>query len=223
MTQDRLVFTLARMNSIHARIKSLREKLSISMETLASMVGVSWQTVQQWENGKTAPQRKRVQAVADALGTTVDFLLTGGEGSTSDDEFVTIKRLDVRLSAGHGHVVESEDERSRLSFRADFLRSAGASPESAVSVTVKGDSMEPLIPDGSTILVNRSDTTVVNGKVYAIRQDGKLLVKRLYKVKGGGFVARSENDVGGYPDIPLDDAHPDFDVLGRAFWVGFKL
>ncbi|WP_287497964.1 XRE family transcriptional regulator [Pandoraea sp. CB10b_02] len=223
MTQGRLVFNLARMNSIHARIKALREKLSISMETLASTVGVSWQTVQQWENGKTAPQRKRLQAVADALHTTVDFLMTGGEATAGDQEFVTIKRLDVKLSAGHGHVVESEDEKSRLSFRADFLRSAGATPDSAVSVTVKGDSMEPLIPDGSTILVNRSDTTVVNGKVYAIRQDGKLLVKRLYKVRGGGFVARSENTSGAYSDIPLDSDHPDFDILGRAFWVGFKL
>lgn len=222
MTQGSLVFTLARMNSIHSRIKQLREQRKLSMEALATAVDVSWQTVQQWENGKTAPQRKRLQAVADALGTTVDFLLTGGDAARESLEFVTVKRLDIRVSAGRGHLVESEDEGGRLSFRADFLRASGATPESTVSVSVKGDSMEPIIPNGSVILVNRGEVRVINGKVYALRVDGHVLVKRLFKTKAG-FVAKSDNTDGGYADIPLDAQHPDFNIIGRAFWVGFKL
>ncbi|MFY3300227.1 LexA family transcriptional regulator [Achromobacter xylosoxidans] len=144
----------------------------------------------------------------------------------SDDqdsmEFVPIRRLDIRVSAGHGQLVTSEDELSRLSFRADFLRAAGASPEQTVSVSVKGDSMEPLIPDGATILVNRGATSIINGKIYAIRRDGELLVKRLYK-GNGGFIARSENPAGGYEDLHLSFEDPQIDIIGRAFWMGCKL
>ncbi|WFC66453.1 XRE family transcriptional regulator [Achromobacter denitrificans] len=144
------------------------------------------------------------------------------EDDSDGSEFIAIRRLDVRVSAGHGELVTSEDELSRLSFRADFLRSAGATPEQTVSVSVKGDSMEPLIPDGATILVNRGATSIINGKVYAFRRDSELLVKRLYK-GNGGFIARSENPGGGYEDLHLDFDDPQIEIIGRAFWMGCKL
>lgn len=77
MTQDSLVRNLARMATIHQRIKALREKRQLSMEQLAERVGVSWQTIQQWENGKTAPKRARLEAVAHALDTTPEYLAVG--------------------------------------------------------------------------------------------------------------------------------------------------
>ncbi|MDH0520843.1 LexA family transcriptional regulator [Achromobacter xylosoxidans] len=222
MTQAFLVSNLARMPTIHKRIKDLREKLELSMEQLAERVGVSWQTVQQWENGRTAPKRARLEAVAKALHTTPEYLAVGPVVDPDADEFVAVRRLDVRLSAGHGEIVLSEDEMSRLSFRVDFLRAAGASPQQTVSVSVKGDSMEPLIPDGATILVNRGATSIINGKIYAFRRDGELLVKRLYK-GNGGFIARSENPAGGYEDLHLSLEDPQIDIIGRAFWMGCKL
>src|SRR5690606_13430848 len=76
-TQDCLVFNLPRMTTIHDRIKTLREQAGLSMERLAAEVGVAWQTIQQWENGRTAPQRKRLDRVAEVLSTTVEYLLTG--------------------------------------------------------------------------------------------------------------------------------------------------
>lgn len=64
---------------IHARIRSRREALGLSMEKLAQMVGVkAWQTIQQWERpGGTAPKRARLDQVAAALGTTSEWLLFG--------------------------------------------------------------------------------------------------------------------------------------------------
>lgn len=73
------------MSSVHVRIKRLREARSMSMEALAKAIDVAWQTVQQWENGKTAPKRARLNAVANALGTTVDYLLTGGASSPQQE------------------------------------------------------------------------------------------------------------------------------------------
>lgn len=47
------------------------------MEQLAEIIGVSWQTIQQWENGKTAPKRQRAEKVAAALEISVGELLFG--------------------------------------------------------------------------------------------------------------------------------------------------
>lgn len=66
------------MKTIHQKIKQLRIDKGLSMEELAAIIGVTWQTVQQWENGKTAPSRKRLEKVAEALGVTIFDLLQDG-------------------------------------------------------------------------------------------------------------------------------------------------
>jgi DNA-binding XRE family transcriptional regulator len=48
------------MSDIHHRIKRLRLEKKLSMEALADKVGVTWQTIQQWEKN-TAPKRLRLQ------------------------------------------------------------------------------------------------------------------------------------------------------------------
>ncbi|SIT28219.1 Phage repressor protein C, contains Cro/C1-type HTH and peptisase s24 domains [Achromobacter sp. MFA1 R4] len=209
------------MSTIHKRIKDLREKLGLSMEQLAERVPVSWQTVQQWENGKTAPKRARLEAVAKALNTTSEYLAVGAAKHLGADEFVAVRHLGVRLSAGHGKTFLSEDEKSRLLFRADFLRTAGVSPEQTVSVSVKGAGMEPLIPDGATVLVNRAATSIINGQVYAFLQNDEVRVKRLHR-GNGGFITRSENGVG-KPDPRQDFEDSKIEIIGRVFWVGFRL
>lgn len=74
------------METIHARIKRLRTRAGLSMEALAKACGIaSWQTVQQWEGGgkkPTAPSRKRQDAVAAALGVTVEELMHGSPANS---------------------------------------------------------------------------------------------------------------------------------------------
>lgn len=67
------------MESIHARIKRLREAKGLTQQQLAQLAKVAFQSVQQWERekGGTAPARKRQEAVAAALGVSVQELMTG--------------------------------------------------------------------------------------------------------------------------------------------------
>lgn len=132
-----------------------------------------------------------------------------------------VRRVDVKLSAGHGAFVYSEDDLSRLAFRADFLRTVGAGPENSVSVTVDGSSMEPTIPDGSTVLINMRAKSILPGRIYAFRLDGQLLIKRLYHDSRGTVTARSDNPE--FDDLRISDDCADFEILGRAFWMGAKL
>lgn len=70
--------TLVGMDSIHKRIKRLREDKGLSQEALGALVGVKYQSVQEWEREKgTAPSRKRMEDVAKALGVSVTKLLFG--------------------------------------------------------------------------------------------------------------------------------------------------
>jgi transcriptional regulator with XRE-family HTH domain len=65
------------METIHQRIKRLREAKGMSKAALARAVKQTYQNVQHWEKGPTAPARKVLQEVAQALGVTPQELLYG--------------------------------------------------------------------------------------------------------------------------------------------------
>lgn len=142
---------------------------------------------------------------------------------SEEGDFALIKRADVRVSAGHGLLVFDEGSQSSLSFRRDFLRALGISPQNAVLVDVQGRSMEPTIPDGAVLLLNRADRDASRGRVYAVRHDGELLVKRMHKT-ATGYLAVSDNpDRNEYPDRAIIDDNGDFEIIGRAVWMGASL
>jgi transcriptional regulator with XRE-family HTH domain len=60
-----------------ARVHALRKQLRLTLEELGARVGVSNQAVQKWESGKSFPSAERLQPLADALQTSVAYLLTG--------------------------------------------------------------------------------------------------------------------------------------------------
>lgn len=197
------------------------------MERLAELVGLrSWQSIQQWENGATAPQRKRLEQVAIALGVTAEFLMHGradnGDGNPSE-EYVPVRLVvDAKASAGTGRLIFSVDDNKVLMFRRDWLTKNGAKLGDVLAFPVEGDSMiDAHIPDGSIILVNTKITEPSPNRIYVLSIDGKLMVKELVQKEGCWF-ARSKNKE------LLDDLRDisvglNGRIIGKAFWCGFKI
>lgn len=192
--------------------------------------GMVWQYL----NAYTALNAKSAAGFATGLGCKVsDFsphiaaeieTLSQSQVSTDPDEFAQVRRVDVSVSAGHGALVVEEYSKSALTFRRSFLQEIGVTPHSAVIVTVKGRSMEPTIRDGAVLLVSTSAKTVVSGEVYAFRQDGHLYVKRMHRQPDGGLLAVSDNpDREAYPDMAFTAHEQDFEIIGRALWMGARL
>lgn len=138
-----------------------------------------------------------------------------------DDDEVEVPFLrEVQLSAGSGRTVIQESTRAKLRFGKQTLRKHSVQFDQAVCVPVHGNSMEPVLPDGSTVAINKAATSIVDGKMYALSHAGLLRVKTLYRLPGGGIRLRSFNR----------DEHPDeeytademrdneISILGRVFW-----
>ncbi|MCS3467119.1 phage repressor protein C with HTH and peptisase S24 domain [Pseudomonas sp. JUb42] len=205
---------------------------------------MSPQAVQKWESESSVPRGRRLDDIASALSTSVGFLVTGEDSSGSrrkvesnatmigpfdvwdddtplDDDEVYVPFLkEVELSAGSGKTIVEQSHKQKLRFGKLTLRRQGVQPSDAVCVTVSGNSMEPVLPDKSTVGVDQGSTTVVDGKMYALDHDGQLRVKTLYRLAGGGIRMRSFNR----------DEHPDEEytsqqmedcmitIIGRVFW-----
>lgn len=73
------------------KIKSLRNKLGMTMDELSKKVGVSTPTIQRYESGEIKNVRRdKIQLLADALETTPSYLMDWTE---SDSDSVGIDRL----------------------------------------------------------------------------------------------------------------------------------
>lgn len=233
-----------RMSTLGKRIARKREQAGLNQSELARRLSVSPQAVQKWESEVSVPRGRRLDAIALALSTTVGFLVTGDTPVRSaidsnaqmlgpidvwddntpleDDEVYVPFLKEVELSAGCGRTAVQESSNRKLRFGRISLRNKGVDPGSAKCVTVAGNSMEPVLRNGSTVAVDTSNTRVVDGDMYAIDHAGQLRVKQLYRLPGGGLRLRSFNR----------DEHPDEEytagqvqeqelvVLGRVFWSG---
>jgi len=63
--------------SIGDVLKQTRAAINLSQEEIADKVGVSRQTISNWENGRSYPDISYVMALSDVYGVTLDSLLKG--------------------------------------------------------------------------------------------------------------------------------------------------
>jgi phage repressor protein C with HTH and peptisase S24 domain len=135
-----------------------------------------------------------------------------------DDEVKIPFFREVEIAAGSGRTEVIENHGLNLRFAKSTLKKHGVPEHSAACAIVSGNSMEPVMPDGTTIGINKADTVVKDGKIYVIDQEGHLRVKAIYKLPGGGLRLRSYND----DEWPDERYSPDeskaIRIIGRVFW-----
>lgn len=78
--------------AIGERIKELRTARKLTQSELAQLVGLSYIQIGRYETGKSAPSADVLNKLADALGTTNDFLMNG-----SDNDIVAAQLTDKEL------------------------------------------------------------------------------------------------------------------------------
>lgn len=66
------------------RIKQRREALRLTQEQLANKLGLTSQYISIIEQDKRSPSLSALAKLAEELGVTVDFLVSGKEGATLD-------------------------------------------------------------------------------------------------------------------------------------------
>ncbi|AXF86666.1 HTH-type transcriptional regulator PrtR [Ephemeroptericola cinctiostellae] len=115
-----------------------------------------------------------------------------------DNEFVNIPVLDAKLSAGHGRDNPVIDFKRPLPFQTESIKANKIAPENALAMKVIGRSMEPILHDGDTVLIDQGDRApTLHGGVFALTLEGEWMVKRVFKTLGGGVRIASDNPAEG--------------------------
>jgi phage repressor protein C with HTH and peptisase S24 domain len=205
---------------------------------LAQKSAIPRRTLDSYLAGGSEPKWSNIKAIAKAAGVNYNWIMDGAgpmmlgdygvsvreEGASyaisPEDDYAYIPGYSIQVSAGIGITTDDESITRRLAFRKNWLKSRGLNEKDLVVVFAKGDSMEPTISDNNTIMVDTSDAMPQDGRMYVIRVDGHLLVKRTQIVPGQGVQLLSDNK--DYPPmmVKMIDGDESIQFIGRVVWVG---
>lgn len=90
--------------------------------------------------------------------------------------------VEIEVAAGSGAVnLDDARVKGHVWFRRDWLDRHSLDPTRCMVISVRGESMEPTLTDGCSILVDRARSRRRDGRIFVINTDDGLIVKRLGK------------------------------------------
>lgn len=222
---------------IGPNLKLLRKSRNLTLEDLSNQLNQSYPDtlnfnkgkLSKWENGKEEPKLSSVRILADFYEVTVDDIIHGMAGKSllaiyykldkkrkekvmdfaqfQLDKLEKMKKIMVYGETAAGDPVEYGDvdtEEKEVSYV----------PKGAdMALNVKGDSMEPLIPDNSIVFYKRQPS-VDNGDIAIVEIEGNSVTckKIKYDYKNEIIILQSLNP-------KYDDMHykeEDLRILGKV-------
>lgn len=232
------------------RIKLARKLAGISQKKLGEIIGVSQAAIQKIETGLAQNSTKLIDiAVAlnvrpewlafgvEPMSRNLPIInreessippqsqwrgvdVWDSDTPLSDDEVEIPYFKSIELAAGHGCVNNEDHNGFKLRFSKSTLRRAGADPACTIAFPVHGHSMEPVIPEGTTVTVDLANKRIVDGAIYAIDHGDLLRVKQLFRMPNKKLSIRSYNKI----DFPDEEADQDsVEIIGRVIHYSVML
>jgi phage repressor protein C with HTH and peptisase S24 domain len=200
------------------------EALQISSQNkLAILLGINRAGITQAKKKGTVPA-KWILKLYRKYGINPDWIETGRgkmfiaerDGSDIIPEYKSVPHVIARLCAGNGSFEVDENVSDYWMFRTDWLKRKG-SPAHMILIDIYGNSMEPELKDGDTVLIDTSRNDILAGSIYAVGIDDTILVKRIEK-HPGKLVLISDNKH--YEPVYLSqDEMNSVRIIGKVAWI----
>ncbi|OCR24569.1 transcriptional regulator [Pseudomonas syringae] len=224
------------MNTSGDRLRALLRECHLSATDFAANRKVTPQHVNNWF--KRGIPMARLEEVAELLTVNARWLRTGdgpkhpsepaNEHNGGDTPLTlhpgrSLPRGDIELpilKEQESETVIAQAPGKTIRLPLHVLQSMNIHPENAICIAMIGNSMAEKIQDGSLIGVDRAQTRVIDGEMYALEHSGMLRVKYLYRLPGGGLRLRSHNHRE-YPDelfTAEQIEQQQIRILGWIFW-----
>lgn len=161
--------------NIGEKIKQIRLERGLTQEELAVKLGFKHKTsISKIESNQRNLTQSKIQAIASVLGVSPSDLLLDCDDIDASSAMESPYLLPIYNSAAAGFNVLAQD--AIVGYSPANIQSE---IEQYIYVNVVGDSMSPLIDDGSKILVKKQES-VDSGQIAVVLIDGEeAVVKRV--------------------------------------------
>ncbi|CAK2858238.1 putative transcriptional regulator [Vibrio cyclitrophicus] len=203
------------MKTIDEQITELKQLTKTAKITdLSKALGVSPSTVRTWRSREKIPENIFLKA---------EEIAQDRDGFGTPKGYVTLNFYDVEVSAGHGALVERDEESTEIVFSEKFIsKSIGVNPNEVFLMPVRGDSMAPTLKNQALVMVHKVDEFSGDG-VYVFRFDGQLMVKRLQFMPKVIKVVSDNHTYENWELLKDDLKNEDFQIIGEVVWSGQRM
>lgn len=231
------------MNIIGQRLRAARALRGLNQAQLAAKIALTREAISMVEHGKSRLRVDRLATAARMLDVSTDYLegltedptpaaqltralavATGGAplddgpgpaATRADGDYVGVYTL--AASTGGGAVAYDKRVTGRIKFRRTWLARHGLVARHCRVVKVVGESMEPTLSDGCSILVNHASRRRRLGHIYVVRTVEALVVQRAGRDPSGVWQLVSDNpDKLTWPNRPWPR---DARIVGEVRWT----
>ena len=237
------------MKLLAIRMRRARKKRKVSQAQLARQIGISPAQVSMIETGQSGPSIRTMVAIASTLNVSLDYLngLVNVSDSARDMEYLlrrghaehnldreTESKLRTPPIPGFIAEIALADIRNLNNFMRSIQKPATSmiriprkwiedrrlTPGNCRLITVIGESMEPTLPDGSSILLHllAAPPDRKNRAIYLIATGNELTIRRAKRNLTTGWQLVSDN-----PDKKLFPTHTwpvNANIMGQVIWHG---
>lgn len=134
------------------------------------------------------------------ISTTVSMTSKLPQAPGSD--LVSIDFKNIKLQAGvTGFTIEYGGETLKpMFFRVDWFVSHGFNPDKLIACKITGDSMQPKLHSGDSVVINTESVKPKDGTVFAVNYEGELVIKRMFRNNGQWYLSSDNPDKIRFPD-----------------------
>lgn len=230
-------------NSLAERIRQVVAESGMDGKAFAEVAAIPYPSLRDYMRG-TQPGADALRKICVASGASADWLLTGegpeyarrsprrvdepaGLTREADDfgqmleshdgrQYVLLPSFDVKVSAGGGSVVHSEQVVDSYAFTKRWWdENVGIPPARALLFEAHGDSMVPDVLDGELVIIDTGKNAFVGDAIYAILLGGELRLKKVHQRIDGSVEIRSSNEAHSTEVLTGEEA-AELVVIGRG-------
>ena len=202
------------------------EATGITSQTeLASVLKINRSAITQARKKDSIPDKWILQ-LYKTFSLNPDWVETGSgrtflkQSAPDDSIFKKIPKVKARLCAGGGSFEVGSEVQGYYAFRKDWLATKG-NQNKMVLMDIFGNSMEPEMKDGDTILIDESQKDILAGAIYAVGVDDTIMVKRVEKHPNKLVLLSDNKD---YEPIFLQGNDiSSVRLIGKVIWIGREL
>lgn len=161
------------MNKFSDMLRLLRKQRNITQDQLAKDMELSKSSISMYENGLRLPSFEVLEAFADYFNVSLSVMNGEPENGAHRIPVVGSVRAGIPTEAVED-VIDWEEIPSAQACRGDYI-----------GLKVRGNSMEPRICEGDTVIIRRQNT-IESGEIAVVFVNGdEATLKRVKFVEGG--------------------------------------
>ncbi len=201
----------------NSTINSLRHWLKSSGKTqaaFAAAIGISQNYLSEILSGKRGVSSAKLLHICERLGLEPSEFYACKAPDAPD--FTLVPLVSARPRAGFGGHETEGSYKDWFSFQSSWLRRKG-NPQAMRLFCLDGDSMEPTLLSGDMVMIDQSQTRVSTGRIYLVRINDELMLKRL-ESRPDRTLLKSDNPAYSAIEVRREDESADIEIFGRMVW-----